>query len=284
MTQTPATQPDTEPETKTALITGGGSGIGRAAAIARAAEGYEVTIASRTAATLEETVNLVTQPGAKAKYVIADVHDEDASAIPSSSLPLAAPTMVAASTSRLTAPVSTAATTRTRSSTTRREPRPHAGHQRARHVLLDEARTEIMARQGFGSIVNISSGAGLTTVPGYVGYVASKHAEIGLTNSAALDYADRGVRVNAVCPGLVNTPLIADMVTENPEMHEHLVCIPPARPHRRARGNRRLNRLAGQQQSPATSPASRCPWTAATARADSRRVVESARDSRRSIT
>jgi NAD(P)-dependent dehydrogenase (short-subunit alcohol dehydrogenase family) len=86
---------------------------------------------------------------------------------------------------------------------------------------------EIMAKQGFGSIVNISSGAGLTGVPGYSGYVASKHAEIGLTKAAALDYADRNVRVNAVCPGLVNTPLIADMVSENPAMHEQLVASHP---------------------------------------------------------
>jgi NAD(P)-dependent dehydrogenase (short-subunit alcohol dehydrogenase family) len=86
---------------------------------------------------------------------------------------------------------------------------------------------EIMSRQGSGSIVNISSGAGLTGVPGYSGYVVSKHAEIGLTKSAALDYADRGVRVNAVCPGLVNTPLIADMMSENPILHERLVASHP---------------------------------------------------------
>jgi NAD(P)-dependent dehydrogenase (short-subunit alcohol dehydrogenase family) len=57
--------------------------------------------------------------------------------------------------------------------------------------------------------------------------VASEHAEISLTKSAALDYADRGVRVNAVCPGLVNTPRIADMVSENPAMHEQLVASHP---------------------------------------------------------
>lgn len=57
--------------------------------------------------------------------------------------------------------------------------------------------------------------------------MASEHAEIGLTKSAALDYADRGVRVNAVCPGLVNTPRIADMVSENPAMHEQLVASHP---------------------------------------------------------
>ena len=57
--------------------------------------------------------------------------------------------------------------------------------------------------------------------------MASEHAEIGLTKSAALDYADRDVRVNAVCPGLVNTPRIADMVSENPAMHEQLVASHP---------------------------------------------------------
>ena len=57
--------------------------------------------------------------------------------------------------------------------------------------------------------------------------MASEHAEIGLTKSAALDYADRGVRVNAVCPGLMNTPRIADMVSENPAMHEQLVASHP---------------------------------------------------------
>src|SRR3954471_10596203 len=65
-------------DTKTALITGGGTGIGRAAAIALASEGYEVTVAGRTASSLEESVKLVTEAGGKAKYVIADVHDEDA--------------------------------------------------------------------------------------------------------------------------------------------------------------------------------------------------------------
>ena len=64
-------------------------------------------------------------------------------------------------------------------------------------------------------------------VPGYAGYVASKQAEIGLTKSAALDYADRGVRVFSVCRGRVTTPLIADMVTANPEIHEHLVASHP---------------------------------------------------------
>jgi NAD(P)-dependent dehydrogenase (short-subunit alcohol dehydrogenase family) len=86
---------------------------------------------------------------------------------------------------------------------------------------------ELITAQGHGSIVNISSGAGLVGVPGFSGYAASKHAEIGLTKSVAFDYASRGIRVNAVCPGLVNTPLIANMIKANPEYHNALVAAHP---------------------------------------------------------
>jgi NAD(P)-dependent dehydrogenase (short-subunit alcohol dehydrogenase family) len=72
MTQSQQTGP------RKALITGGGIGIGHSAALALAAEGYEVTVAGRTAATLEQTVTLVTHAGGSAQYVIADVHDEAA--------------------------------------------------------------------------------------------------------------------------------------------------------------------------------------------------------------
>jgi NAD(P)-dependent dehydrogenase (short-subunit alcohol dehydrogenase family) len=220
MTQSPSTQPGT----KTALITGGGTGIGRAAGIALASEGYEVTVAGRTTSSLEETVKLVTEAGGKAKYVIADVHDEDAVRH--------AVEVAAGDDGRLDVAVNSAGVDGGNDS----------------HAFIDypvetldlmlatnvrgmffsmKHELEIMCKQGFGSIVNISSGAGLTGVPGYAGYVASKHAEIGLTKSAALDYAASGVRVNAVCPGLVNTPLIAEMITENPELHEHLVASHP---------------------------------------------------------
>ena len=75
-----------------------------------------------------------------------------------------------------------------------------------------------MLRQGRGAIVNISSAGGLVGTPGISAYTASKHGVLGLTKVAALEYAQAGIRVNAVCPGVIRTPMADELFKAHPEV------------------------------------------------------------------
>jgi len=80
-----------------------------------------------------------------------------------------------------------------------------------------------MRTQGSGAIVNCSSLGGLVGLPGRAAYHASKHAVIGLTRSAALEYAPRGIRINAVCPGTIDTPMVSDMLVKQADAMKEIL-------------------------------------------------------------
>lgn len=95
------------------------------------------------------------------------------------------------------------------------------------HCMKHEIEQMLKQEDG-GAIVNTSSQGGLTAFPGQAAYIACKHAVIGLTRTAAMDYAAKGIRINAVCPGCIRTPMADELFRKNPSLERDLVREIPA--------------------------------------------------------
>jgi NAD(P)-dependent dehydrogenase (short-subunit alcohol dehydrogenase family) len=192
-----------------ALVTGGSSGMGFATARAFAEAGATVVIADIDESTLGTATEELTAAGHQVLGVRCDVSDEDS---------VAAMIAVTVNTfGRLDMAFNNAGIMVPPSGATG-EPaevfdRVTAINLRGVWACMKHELGQMRA-QGSGAIVNCSSIAGLRGGPGRPSYTASKHGVIGLTTSAATEYAPLGIRINAVCPGTIETPMVAGMVAK----------------------------------------------------------------------
>jgi NAD(P)-dependent dehydrogenase (short-subunit alcohol dehydrogenase family) len=192
-----------------ALVTGGSSGMGLATAQAFAENGAAVVLVDINEGALRAATDALTAAGHQALAVTCDVSAEDqVAAMLDRTVAAFGRLDMAFNNAGIQAPPTDAAD----------EPaetfdRVNAINLRGVWACMKHELRQ-MRTQGSGAIVNCSSLGGLVGLPGRAAYHASKHGVIGLTRSAALEYAPRGIRINVVCPGPVETPMVTDMIAK----------------------------------------------------------------------
>lgn len=207
---------------KVVIVTGGAAGIGRATAIAFARDGAKVVIGDIDAAGCENTVAAIKDKGGEATYLRADMtKSADIQSLVMKAVSEYGGLDCAFNNAGLVGSVAGIV------DTTEDEWNRVVATNLTGVWLCMKYEIPEMLKRGAGAIVNNGSVAGLVGAPGPVGNVATKHGVSGLTKSAALQYATQGIRVNAVAPGLVRTPLTQQMIAKYPDAEPSLLAFVP---------------------------------------------------------
>jgi len=207
---------------KVAVVTGASAGIGRSAAIALAAKGASVVLADLDDARGSQVATEINDKGGVAWFIHTDVSDDDQVA--------ALVAFTVETFGGLDLAFNNAGIEGTPAVTHECTPE---NWQRTLAVNLTGVwscmRHEIprMLERGGGSIVNCSSVAGLVGFASIPAYTASKHGVVGLTKTAALEYAEAGIRVNAVCPGVIDTEMVERFTGGQPEAEAAMLATEP---------------------------------------------------------
>lgn len=207
---------------KVAVITGAGVGIGRATAVAFAEAGADVALASIGESEMRETAELVQARGRRVHTVVCDVaRGDDIAAAVASTVEALGRLDIAVNNAGIEQPP-------TPLDETTEEDWDRLMAVDLRGVFLS-MKHEIgaMRDSGGGSIVNISSGAGVIGIRGQAAYAAAKHGVIGMTKSAALEYAAEGIQINAICPGIIDTPMMGRFSGGTPEGRARVIAQEP---------------------------------------------------------